>query len=90
MNATVTSINWRNRAACKTEDPELFFGLDGEPGNLRDVREAKAKAVCARCPVSGHCLLDALDGEIVWGVYGGLGEQERADLIRRTRRETAS
>jgi WhiB family redox-sensing transcriptional regulator len=82
MTATVTPINWRMLAACAKADPDLFFGFDGEPDDLRDQREAKAKAVCVTCPVSGNCLMDALDGGIAWGVFGGLGEQERAEIRR--------
>jgi WhiB family transcriptional regulator, redox-sensing transcriptional regulator len=90
VNATVIPINWRSAGACVATGPDLFFGLDGEPGNLRDEREAKAKKICAACPVRLRCALDAIAGEIAWGVYGGLGETERAELIRESRREKAS
>ena len=85
--------HWRDASACLDADPELFFGLDGEPEYIRDKREAKAKAVCRGCPVSGRCLLLALGTDTPWGVFGGLGEQERADYLRslrRTAREAAA
>jgi WhiB family transcriptional regulator, redox-sensing transcriptional regulator len=88
MTATVTPINWRETPACVGEDPELFFGLDGEPDYKRDEREAEAKKVCARCPAvaRSRCLLLALDTESQHGVFGGLGEMERAKHTRRLRR----
>lgn len=32
---------------------------------------ARAKAMCALCPLSGGCLQDALEREEPWGVWGG-------------------
>jgi hypothetical protein len=41
---------------------------------------ARAKAVCASCPVRRDCLLEALATDNSWGVWGGLtsGERKRA------------
>lgn len=52
---------WRQRAACKDADPELFFAPDGESLDEREDRERQAKAVCARCPVRIQCQRFALD-----------------------------
>ena len=62
---------WRNRSACRTEDPELFFGAANEDA---------AKAVCSRCPVVGACLDLALALDMRDGVFGGLTEDERQPL----------
>lgn len=72
--------NWREAAACRKEDPELFFpiGLTG-PGAMQ--AEA-AKAVCRRCPVVRECLEWALDAQMESGVCGGTTEQERRALRR--------
>ena len=40
---------WQDAAACRGEDLMLFFGPDGERQPERDVRERKAKQVCASC-----------------------------------------
>jgi WhiB family redox-sensing transcriptional regulator len=32
---------------------------------------ARAKAMCALCPVAQQCLTDALEREEPWGVWGG-------------------
>lgn len=73
---------WRDRAACRTEDPELFFPV-GDPESGPVVEQvAAAKAVCARCPVVGECLSFALVA-IPEGVAGGLSAGERRELLRR-------
>lgn len=78
-----TRTDWRHRAACRDEDPELFFPLtDLGPGARQT---ADAKAVCARCPVREQCLRYALDNGLDHGVFGGTSERERRTLTRRTR-----
>jgi len=47
----------------------------------RDAREAKAKAICAECPVRAECLDYALDIREPHGIWGGLTEAERRLLI---------
>ena len=42
----------------------LFFSDD-----VIDI--ARAKAICAKCPLAASCLSDALDREEPWGVWGG-------------------
>jgi WhiB family redox-sensing transcriptional regulator len=65
---------WQKRAACRsTRNPEKWFpdrGGDVEP----------AKAVCRRCPVRNECRRFALANKFVWGVWGGLDENERREL----------
>lgn len=75
-------MDWRHRAACRDEDPELFFPVtDIGPGE----RQAeKAKSICASCPVRERCLQFALDNGLNYGIFGGMTEQERADLVRRS------
>jgi hypothetical protein len=71
--------NWRDRAACRGVDPELFFPetTDGtlDQPLVREQVEA-AKAVCRRCPVREQCLVEALE-RLPHGVAGGMTEHER-------------
>ena len=69
-------------AACKAEDPELFFGPSAEFVTACQQREEKAKAVCARCPARAECLAYALDTG-TYGVWGGTNEAERRAMLRR-------
>jgi WhiB family redox-sensing transcriptional regulator len=73
-------------AACKGADLGLFFGPDAEFVTARRDREAKAKAICARCPVQPDCLAYALDTREAYGVWGGASEDERRAMLRQHRR----
>lgn len=69
--------NWQNSAACREQDLLLFFGRDGERQPERDVREARAKAICGGCRVRTQCRETAFELKQDTGVWGGLGEDER-------------
>jgi WhiB family redox-sensing transcriptional regulator len=79
-----TAMDWRHRALCRDEDPELFFPI-GTTGPAV-VQIEQAKAVCRRCPVMQSCLEWALSSGQDSGVWGGLSEDERRALKRRTAR----
>lgn len=76
--------NWRLHAACREEDPDLFFPI-GSTGPAV-VQTAEAKAVCRTCPVQAACLEWALENGQDSGIWGGLSENERRALKRRSRR----
>lgn len=76
--------NWRMHAACRDEDPDLFFPI-GTTGPAL-VQTEEAKTVCRGCPVQEQCLRWALENNQDAGVWGGLGENERRALKRRGRR----
>lgn len=76
--------NWRERAACREEDPDLFFPI-GTTGPAL-VQTEDAKTVCHGCPVRAECLRWALENGQDTGVWGGLDEAERRTLKRRSRR----
>lgn len=76
--------NWDERAACRGEDPSLFFGPNRfEPKRERLAREDAAKQVCSGCAVVAPCRQFAIDTAEYFGVWGGLGEAERRALIDR-------
>ena len=79
-----TAMDWRHRALCRDEDPELFFPI-GTTGPAI-VQIEQAKAVCQRCPVVQSCLDWALRSGQDSGVWGGLSEDERRALKRRQAR----
>ena len=73
--------DWRDYAACRNVDPDLFFPLGTSGASLPQIEEARQ--VCRTCPVSAPCLRWALDsGEA--GVWAGTTEDER-----RSRRQFA-
>ena len=77
-------MDWRSRAACLDEDPELFFPV-GSTGPAV-VQTEQAKAICRRCPVIDECLEFALETKQDTGVWGGMSEDERRALRRRKAR----
>ncbi|MDF3149451.1 MULTISPECIES: WhiB family transcriptional regulator [unclassified Streptomyces] len=76
--------DWRDHAACRHEDPDLFYPI-GTSGPML-LQTEQAKAVCRRCSVQEQCLRWALDTEQYIGVWGGTSENERRALRRRARR----
>ncbi|MFD3675372.1 WhiB family transcriptional regulator [Streptomyces sp. NPDC058613] len=75
-------MDWRHQAACRQADPDLFFPIGTSGPALLQIEEAKA--VCRGCPVLNDCLRWALEGGQDMGVCGGLTEDERRALKRRT------
>ena len=67
--------DWWRSAACQEADPELFFPVTQYGPGAGDT--ARAKAVCAACPVRRQCLQYALATGQMYGVWGGLTESER-------------
>src|ERR1700710_1148210 len=77
-------MDWRHRAICRDEDPELFFPVGNSGPALLQI--AEAKAVCQRCPVTSECLTWALETGQDAGVWGAMSEDERRALKRRRAR----
>jgi WhiB family redox-sensing transcriptional regulator len=67
------AARWRELAACRGTDLELFFPGRGESAG-------PARQVCAACPVRQACLDYAITNRIAYGVWGGLTERERRPL----------
>jgi WhiB family redox-sensing transcriptional regulator len=72
---------WQDDAACRGPLAEVFYPpSDHERRTERAAREARAKAICASCPVRRDCLDHALTAGEWHGVWGGLNEAERRGL----------
>ena len=70
--------DWRDRAACRGSDPELFFPIGNAGPAVLQI--GQAKQVCAKCPVRMPCLDWALNSGQEAGVWGGTSEDERRAL----------
>ena len=65
--------DWTLRAKCRGMQDDLFpEGAD----------QKRVRAICGGCPVRTECLAEALDNRIEWGVWGGMTERERRQLLR--------
>ena len=83
---TIPDRDWRQLAACRHADPELFFPVSASGPSLDQITQAKA--ICAGCPVRRQCLAFALDTRQNHGVWGGMSEQERRLRAGKTRVRT--
>lgn len=71
--ATLNPDDWPLLAKCRGMNDALFpEGKD----------QKRAKTICMGCPVRAQCLAEALDNHIEWGVWGGMTERERRQLLR--------
>ena len=65
--------DWTLLAKCRGMQDELFpEGAD----------QKRIRAVCYSCQVRNQCLAEALDNRDEWGVWGGMTERERRQLLR--------
>jgi WhiB family transcriptional regulator, redox-sensing transcriptional regulator len=81
-------MTWRNRSACRDENPELFFPIGSSLAAHRQIEWAKN--VCHRCEVVEACLSWAMESGQDAGVSGGMSEDERHALRRRNDRARAA
>lgn len=65
--------DWTLEARCQGKQDELF--PDGAD-------QKRVRTLCSGCPVRKECLAEALDNRIEWGVWGGMTERERRQLLR--------
>lgn len=73
---------WQEKAACKGPQAAVFFPPSHlERKDEREERELRAKSICASCSVQRPCLEYALEIREPHGIWGGLNEVERKQLI---------
>lgn len=72
--------DWRKRAACRDDDPDLFAPASYNGPGARQAEEAKA--ICKDCKVVAECLADAIAQEDDTTVRGGMTPDERRALRR--------
>jgi WhiB family transcriptional regulator, redox-sensing transcriptional regulator len=75
---------WQVRAACRGPQSTAFFPpTHAERKEEKVAREARAKAICATCVVRRDCLEYAIRIREPHGIWGGLNESERKQLLER-------
>ncbi|MBA2318398.1 MAG: WhiB family transcriptional regulator [Euzebyales bacterium] len=78
---------WQEHGLCRATDASVFFPpVHFEHKPEREAREARAKAICAQCPVRLPCLEWALATREPYGVWGGYAEGERKQILLGKRR----
>ena len=81
--------DWQMEGLCRGVDSSFFFHPDGDRGPARAQREARAKAMCARCPVLEQCRAHAMAVQEPYGIWGGMSESERESAVRSANRKLA-
>ncbi|POX55072.1 WhiB family transcriptional regulator [Streptomyces sp. Ru71] len=71
-------MNWLDLAACRFEDPELFFPLTEDGASLAQIE--RARRICHGCPVLRECRTWAVRRGETDGVWGGLTARQRKSL----------
>ena len=84
MSVQTTEELWQIKAACRGPQAAVFFPPTSiERKDEKEEREARAKAICASCPVRKPCLEYAIRIREPHGIWGGLNELERKQLMSR-------
>ncbi|MBM7824529.1 WhiB family redox-sensing transcriptional regulator [Arcanobacterium pluranimalium] len=65
---------WAAQGACAKTDPDALF--------VRGSAQRQVRQLCFDCPVRIECLADALNSNMLFGVWGGLTERERRAILR--------
>jgi WhiB family redox-sensing transcriptional regulator len=73
--------DWQLFAACRGQDVEIFYHPAGERRRDKKARIDQAKQICRDCPVISDCAAWALRTREPYGIWGGLSEGERADIL---------
>lgn len=80
-----THWEWQLDSACRYADANIFYTPDYVRGKQKMLLERRAKSICRSCPVRQECLEHALATQEPYGVWGGLNEAERWELINQRR-----
>lgn len=80
----VSELAWQSKAACRGPQAVVFFPPSTfERKDERLERETRAKAICEQCRVREPCLEYAVRIREPHGIWGGLNELERRQLLAR-------
>ena len=71
---------WRDQAACKDMDTDLFFTDTGDGGQDLDKMHIALEA-CRNCPVVTECLKFGQSNDLRHGIYGGHRRTRRGQWI---------
>ena len=75
---------WQAKAACRGPHSVVFFPPSrAERKDERMARERSAKEICRTCPVVQSCLDYAVRIREANGIWGGLNEAERKQIVER-------
>lgn len=74
---------WQEEGACIDIETNTFFLEHNLRGKEKLKKEKEAVSICNTCPVKMKCLEHALNTPEIYGVWGGMTEEERHALMRK-------
>jgi WhiB family redox-sensing transcriptional regulator len=74
---------WQQQGACRSFDTETFFLEPNLRGKAKKQKELVASSICGACPVKIQCLEHALNTPEIFGVWGGMTEEQRHQILRK-------
>ena len=77
MTSKRADLAWMDEAACAGLDPSLFLPTGRGRAANADIRAAKRFCLQSGCPVLFECREYAIADPRVFGVWGGMSEQQR-------------
>jgi WhiB family transcriptional regulator, redox-sensing transcriptional regulator len=82
LSAQRVDDSWQLKAACRGPHAAVFFPPPQfERKDEKLERERRAKEICMTCGVRSDCLEYAISIREPHGIWGGLNEAERKDLL---------
>ncbi len=76
--------SWQLKAACRGPQSAAFFPpAQVERKEEKLARERRAKSICSNCLVRRDCLDYAIRIRETHGIWGGLNEVERKQILER-------
>jgi len=76
--------SWQTKAACRGPQAAVFFPPPrSERKDEKLARESRAKGICSECHVRADCLDYAIRIREPHGIWGGLNEAERKQILDR-------
>lgn len=84
MSAQQIPEMWQLKAACRGPHAAVFFPPPYFERKVERLeRERRAKRICAECDVRHECFEYSVEIREPHGIWGGLNETERRDLLER-------
>ena len=82
MSAQRIEETWQIKAACRGPQAAVFFPPPQfERKDEKIERESRAKGICRSCVVRKECLEYSVAIKETHGIWGGLNEAERRQLL---------
>ncbi len=86
MSSLLKETVWYVNAACRGPNHQIFYPPPRlERRSDKRARELRAKEICAECKVVDECRSHAVISQEQHGIWGGLTERERKEMIQRSR-----